>query len=294
MKKKRIVAVMLMLIFLFSMTETVYAEKTAAVCLVPQASGKIVFRADSAWLDVSNASEGYLTAGYNGDCPKVKLQITGVDGICYTYDLHDGSEAFPLSAGSGEYDVGIYKNIEGNRYSTILYKRIYVEITNLFGSCLYPNQYVNFAPNSLSVAVAQQLSAPAQSDLEVVANVYNYVRNHITYDYEKAASVGKGYIPNADMALVSGKGICLDYASAMAGMLRSQGIPTRMEVGYVDGVYHAWVNVYVKEAGWVNGLICFDGVNWTLMDPTFAATSDDMALQQFIGDGSGYQTRFIY
>ena len=29
------------------------------------------------------------------------------------------------------------------------------------------------------------------------------------------------------------KGICLDYSSLIASMLRTQGIPTRMEIGYI-------------------------------------------------------------
>ena len=130
--------------------------------------------------------------------------------------------------------------------------------------------------------------------LEVVSNIYNYIKDNIIYDYEKASSVESGYLPDVDVILANKKGICLDYASLMVSMLRSQGIPARIDVGYVDGAYHAWVNVYVQEEGWINGVIRFDGSNWTLMDPTFAAVSEDVALQGFIGDGSGYQTRFIY
>lgn len=44
-------------------------------------------------------------------------------------------------------------------------------------------------------------------------------------------------------------------------MLRSQRIPTRLEVGYMGDVYHAWISIYTKETGWVNGIIEFDGKN---------------------------------
>lgn len=294
MKKKSIMAMVLALICVFSMPMTVCAERTKTACPTVQIPGENVYLSGSAKLDLSNIGEGYLVAGYYGSCPKVKLQITGADNITYTYDLHGGDEVFPLSAGSGKYTVKVYENVRENWYTAVLNKSIDVEIINPLGSYLYPNQYVNFRPDNQAVMIADQLAAPAQTDLEVVSNIYNYVRSNVVYDYEKASSVKSGYLPDIDMTLTSKKGICLDYASLMVSMLRSQGIPARINVGYMDDVYHAWVNVYLQEEGWINGTIWFDGSNWTLMDPTLGAVSDDAALQSFIGDGSRYQTRFIY
>ena len=51
---------------------------------------------------------------------------------------------------------------------------------------------------------------------------------------------------------------------------------------------------YIDEVGWVNGIMEFDGTDWTLMDPTFAATSSEKDLKNFIGDGSNYKTKYIY
>lgn len=68
-------------------------------------------------------------------------------------------------------------------------------------------------------------------------------------------------------------GICFDYASVMTTMLRSQRIPTRLEIGYAGENYHAWISTYIKDIGWVNGIIEFNGTSWTLMDPTYASTS---------------------
>ena len=97
-----------------------------------------------------------------------------------------------------------------------------------------------------------------------------------------------------DEILTSGTGICLDYAAVMAAMLRSQSIPTRLEVGYAKDAYHAWISVYTKETGWLNGIISFDGKTWTLMDPTFGANSSESALKKFIGDGSNYTLQKLY
>ncbi len=261
---------------------------------VPKASGEKVYSSGGAKLDVSNASEGYIVANYSGSASKVKLQITGANGVTYTYNLHGGDEVFPLSAGSGNYNIGIFENIGGNRYSVALQQNVSVNITNSFGPYLYPNQYVNFNAGSAVVSKAAQLAASAGSDLDVVSNVYNYVTSSIKYDYNKASSVQSGYTSNVDATLASGTGICLDYAAVMASMLRSQGIPTRLEVGYAGTAYHAWISTYITDVGWVNGIIQFDGHSWSLMDPTFAANSNQSALKSFIGNGSNYQTKYVY
>ena len=115
----------------------------------------------------------------------------------------------------------------------------------------------------------------------------------MNYDYAKAQSVQSGYLPNVDQVLASKTGICFDYAAVMTAMLRSQDIPTKLVVGYTGDVYHAWVDVYIKEMGWVDNFIYFDGVSWKLMDPTFAAAETDQDLQEYIGDGDNYITEYV-
>ena len=78
-------------------------------------------------------------------------------------------------------------------------------------------------------------------------------------------------------------------------MLRSQRIPTRLEVGYAGEAYHAWISVYLEETGWVDNIIEFHGSSWSLMDPTFAAgTGNSSSLKQFIGDGTNYVVKYYY
>ena len=263
------------------------------ICYAPVASGAKVYANALASVDASNVSEGYIMVNYTGSNPKVKLQITGSNGVTYTYNLHGGYETFPLSAGSGAYKVAVYENVSGNQYSTALSQTINATITNTFGPYLYPNQYVNFNASSQVVAKAQQLAQGCASDLDVVAKIYNYTTT-ITYDHAKASSVQSGYTPNVDQIMLSGTGICLDYAAVMASMLRSQNIPTRLEVGYACNAYHAWISTYITDVGWVNGVIEFNGTSWSLMDPTFAANTSETTLKNFIGNGSNYKTKYIY
>lgn len=265
------------------------------VCLTPLASGTIRYENQLVSADASHTDDGYLMVAYLGENPKVKLQITGPDYMTYTYDLQSGDyEAFPLSVGNGTYTVGVYENVEGSQYATIFSQEIEVSMTNPTGAFLYPNQYVKFDSTSQIVSKAQELVSPAHDDLEAIHYIYNYIIENFTYDYDKAENVQSGYIPDVDEILNSKTGICLDYAAVMAGMLRSQQIPTKLEVGYAGQAYHAWISTYVDNIGWINGIIQFDGVNWSLMDPTFAANAGEKELRSFIGEGDNYVTKYNY
>lgn len=262
------------------------------VVLTGLADGTVTYGNDSVTIDASHTEDGYLMVSYTGANPKVKLQITGSDQTTYTYNLHDGYETFPLTSGSGSYTVGIFENIEGTSYSTLFTQSIDVTITNEFGPYLYSNQYVDFTASSKTVAKAVELAASADSDLEVIENVYNYIITNFTYDYDKADTVQSGYLPVVDDVLAKQTGICFDYSAVMASMLRAERIPTRLEVGYVGDVYHAWISTYIKDRGWVNGIIEFDGNDWKMMDPTFASTSSSP--KDFITQPDDYLTKYVY
>ncbi|MCI8646482.1 MAG: transglutaminase domain-containing protein [Firmicutes bacterium] len=263
---------------------------------VPKADGDISYGTNIVKIDASHTDQGYVMVRYSGSNPKVKLQIGTPDGNTYTYLLSQEKkyEAFPLSAGNGTYSLIVYENVSGDMYSTAFSQDITAEIKDEFLPFLYPNQYVWFTSDSKTVAKGSELVANAHSDLEAVEAIYDYVIKNISYDEAKASNVTYGYLPVVDETLNSGTGICFDYASLMAAMLRSQNIPTRLEVGYAGEAYHAWISTYLKEKGWVDGIIEFDGSSWTLMDPTFAASNSADALQEYIGDGTNYQLKYSY
>ena len=169
---------------------------------------------------------------------------------------------------------------------------ISVSITDEFGPYLYPNQYVNFTADSPAVKEGSSLAHYCSSDTEVVESVYNYIISNFKYDYDKAKNVKSGYLPDVDKVFTENTGICFDYAAVMATMLRTQAIPTRLEVGYAGEEYHAWMSTYIKDKGWINGIIEFDGTSWNMLDPTFASTSDSP--KKFIAQKSDYITKYVY
>ncbi len=264
--------------------------------LVPSADGTNAHASDTVTIDASNTDQGYIMVQYTGDNPKVKLQIETPGETTYTYLLSQDKifETFPLSGGNGAYSFTVLENVEGDMYSVAFEHETEVQIEDEFLPFLYPNQYVSFTSDSAAVAKGSELSKDVHSDLEAITNIYHFVTQNIVYDSEKAASVAYGYLPDIDETLSTKKGICFDYAALTAAMLRSQRIPTRLEVGYAGDAYHAWISCYVEETGWIDNIIEFDGSSWSLMDPTFAAGTNSRDLKQFIGDGSNYAVKYYY
>lgn len=264
--------------------------------LTPSADGVTVYQNDFASIDASNTSQGYVMVKYNGTNEKVKLQITCPDQSCYTYLISDRGayDTFPLTAGNGSYALQVLENVAGDTYTVSLAQSINVSIEDEFLPFLYPNQYVNFHTDSKAVSKGSDLAKDTYSDLDVVQNIYNYVIKNISYDTEKAQNVSYGYVPDIDDTLSSKKGICFDYAALMTSMLRSQNIPTKLEVGYSGDAYHAWISTYIDDKGWVDDIIQFNGDTWQIMDPTLAATNDSAAVKKYIGDGSHYIVKYTY
>lgn len=264
--------------------------------LTPSADGTTTYQNDVASIDASNLSQGYVMASYSGTCEKVKLQITGPDQNCYTYLISDRGNynAFPLTSGNGSYSIQVLENVGGDSYIVSLEQTVDVHIDDEFLPFLYPNQYVYFTADSAAVTKGSELAKDTWTDLEVVQNIYNYVTENITYDTAKAENVSYGYIPDVDETLSSGTGICFDYAALMTAMLRSQSIPTKLEVGYSGDAYHAWISTYVDDKGWVDNIIEFDGDSWQIMDPTLAASNDKESVKKYVGDGSNYVVKYSY
>lgn len=264
--------------------------------LTPSADGVTVYQNDFASIDTSNTSQGYVMVKYNGTNEKVKLQITCPDQSCYTYLISDRGayDTFPLTAGNGSYALQVLENVAGDTYTVSLAQSINVNIEDEFLPFLYPNQYVNFHTDSKAVSKGSDLAKDTYSDLDVVQNIYNYVIKNISYDTEKAQNVSYGYVPDIDDTLSSKKGICFDYAALMTSMLRSQNIPTKLEVGYSGNAYHAWISTYIDDKGWVDDIIQFNGDTWQIMDPTLAATNDSAAVKKYVGDGSHYIVKYTY
>ncbi len=258
--------------------------------------GTLVHKNNTAIIDYSNSSDGYVMAQYTADTTlRLKAQVKGPKST-YTYDLKPQTwAAFPLSEGDGTYKITIFRNTTGSKYATVLSLSFTATLNSEFEPFLRPNQYVDFAVAENTIQKAAELTKDCTEPLDKVAKVYDYVVGTLTYDKKKADTVKSGYLPVLDEVLEAKTGICFDYAALMTGMLRSQGVPCKLVVGYAGKAYHAWINVWTEESGWVDGAIFFDGSEWHRMDPTFASSGKRSdKIMDYIGDGSNYSEKYLY
>ena len=246
-----------------------------------------------ALLDLSAASDGYVGVSATS-AGRLKFQVLK-DGQTYTYDLKsDGTPSiFPLQMEDGMYTFRVLENVSGTKYAVMYSADETISIKDPYCPYLCASDYVSYTDDSACVKKAAELAAGAADANGVISAVYEYICAGVTYDREKAKTVQAGYMPVPDETLATGKGICFDYASLAAAMLRSQGIPCKVIFGYVspNEVYHAWNMFYTEETGWITVGFEVKGGVWTRMDLTFSANG---ANADFIGDGSNYADVYYY
>jgi len=212
-----------------------------------------------------NTNDSTVAVNYNAtDYSKIKVAITKGSSTYY-YGLPSKHEFYPLQMGNCRYSVNLYENASGNKYKSVYSKKISLK-TSDESVFLSSSQNVSWDEESAAVTLASELTEGLESDEEKFQVIYDYVVNNIRYDYRKAYTVQAGYIPSPDDTLVDGTGICYDYSSLLAVMLRSQDIPTKLVKGYSTNVstYHAWNEVFI------NG-------QWSTVDTTVDASSVEFA-----------------
>lgn len=254
----------------------------------PSAPDTVSFKKGGSVIDVSNSAEGYFMVSHKGSTKRLKMQVKQGEQI-YNYDLvNTGAfEVFPLQLGNGAYTARVMENVSGSTYRELFRADFNVALASANNPYLYPNQYVNYTASSAAVKKSFDLCVNAKTDVDKLKAIYNYMIQTIKYDYDKAATVTTGYLPNVDTVLTSQKGICFDYSALMSAMLRAQGVPTKLVIGSADAVAatHSWNEVYLQGTGWITIKIENTKTGWKLMDPTFGATGST---------SSSYTTARIY
>lgn len=244
-------------------------------------------------IDTSCLAEGYVGAAATSSS-RLKFQVSKGE-MSYNYDLPGDNTPIvvPLNMGDGPYNFRVMQNTSGNNYVELFSVIENVKLNSEVAPFLVPNMFVDYDESSAVTAKARELAEGCANQADIVRNVYDWVVENITYDHDKAAQLAEvtGYVPNPDETLSSGTGICFDYASLGAAMLRSLGIPCKVVTGYVspDNVYHAWNMVYI-DGEWVSVEISIKPNDWSRVDLTFAASG----AASTIGDGTSYTDRYTY
>ena len=258
--------------------------------------GTSTFRADNIVFDYSNAGKGYVSVDYSGTT-RLKLLLKLGSGQ-FDYDIYPGRgvQYITLAQGSGTYTVEIYEMLDNGKFINSVNETFAASIADEVNMFTYRNFYVEFNANSKCVAKASEVCAGCNTALDKIAAVFKYVTDNITYDKQKAATVTSGYIPDPDRVLAEKKGICFDYASLTAAMLRSQGVPARLITGYANpNIYHAWNEVYSPDTGWITVEIMLDGTGFRRIDATFyASAANKQSFADYIANSSNYSNVYIY
>ena len=282
-------------------TDPPQTEPSPPYIITPTADGVKVYSNDDALIDASNSSQGYLMIRLKKAMSGSYRILVNADDINvrYTFQLNSSGnyEVIPLTEGSGKYTVNVLKVTSAGKGTVMFKQSLSVSVADSFLPFLTPNQFCMYDAGSSCVALSSKLCGGNKDTIAKTAAIYDYVINNISY-VSTAENGANGYIPVPDTVLANKSGICFDYASLMAAMLRSQKIPTKVVVGYAGDIYHAWISVYVDGSGWIDGYIYFDGNSWNRMDPTFAASAKDDAdyknTVDFISNGSNYAVMYYY
>ena len=125
---------------------------------------------------------------------------------------------------------------------------------------------------------ARRVVGDAETPYAAVNRIESYLRRRYSYDEAPPypTSLPNGAVgpadrpPLVDFLFTSRRGFCQHFAGAMAVMLRSIGIPSRIAVGYGTGRYDderkAWVVLDRDAHSWVE--VWFPGHGWLPFDPT--------------------------
>jgi transglutaminase-like putative cysteine protease len=113
-------------------------------------------------------------------------------------------------------------------------------------------------------ALADRIAAAAATPYDKAVLVQEYLRTNMVYNL-KVPPPPAGQDAVDYFLFEAPGGFCSYYASAMAVMLRAEGVPARVATGYAMGTFdfrraaygvpgsaaHAWVEVYFPAYGWV-------------------------------------------
>src|ERR1700730_7460737 len=131
------------------------------------------------------------------------------------------------------------------------------------------NTYLQLPPlDSRIPEFARQITASAPTPFDKALVMESYLRRNFTYTLNLTGK--PGHDPLANFLFVTKAGHCEYFASAMAVMLRSLGIPSREINGFLPGEYNDLAGDYIVRASdahsWVEAY--FPGHGWIIFDPT--------------------------
>ncbi len=126
--------------------------------------------------------------------------------------------------------------------------------------------------------LARKITAPADNPFDQAVAMESYLRDNFSYTLNLRGKPGDD--PLAHFLFETRAGHCEYFASAMAIMLRTLGIPSREVNGFLSGEYNDVAGDYIVRASdahsWVEAY--FPGSGWVTFDPTPPGAGDATGL----------------
>lgn len=234
-------ALLLLCMILLYTGYELYIRASSADAVWPEYAGTDLRYDGNLVVDCSDLSHGYFLA-WTASPTSSRLKLRVMRGeMQFTYDLDNTGEyeVFPLQLGSGDYEISLYQNVGGSKYASGGKIWISASLSDENAAFLVPNQYVDYTKESPSVAKADELGEGA-SEEEIYQSVCDFMAGEFLYDFVRATTISPGALPEVDECYNNKMGICQDLAAVMVSMLRTQGIPAKLMIGYIGTYYHAW------------------------------------------------------
>ncbi len=225
-----------------------FAATGALAALWPKLEDATGRKTDGA-LDViaGHANDGYVLVRGGKTKKRLKLRVKqGEHSVMYDLGTDNEYDVIPLQFGNGRYQLNLFRQVSGSRYSDEGVVAINVEMPDVNLAFLYPNQFIDYTADSKAAQKAEELCAGVQDNKDKYKIITDFVLKNFVYDYIRAVTTKAGGIPDVDYCFEKGMGICLDLASTSVCMLRTQGVPAKLVIGSANGQYHAWVQATVN------------------------------------------------
>ena len=236
-----------LLVLLLWLFLCVTAQASSMDAVWPESSGIDVRTDGKLVVDDSNMDKGYVmvkTAEPSSHALKVTVSR---DSWQLIYDLNSEGEyeVFPLQQGSGQYEIALFENVKGKKFSSEGKVVLDAQMTDENAAFLVPNQYVDYELWTSAVQKSDEICA-GMSPEQALEAVESFISSEFSYDFVRAKTISSGEKPDIDYCYDNRMGICQDLAAVTACMLRVQGVPTRLVIGYADKYYHAWTTAVVN------------------------------------------------
>jgi hypothetical protein len=197
-------------------------------------------------------SEEFLESGFisvtNGTSEPVKILIKK-DNEKYYYNIQKKSAEInlPLQMGNGNYTIKVYVK-KGDNYTCTKEKTINLNLANENTVYLNSIQLIDFEKEGFIENISEIFDDTLERN-EKIEEIYEYIKNKYRYDRRKFRKLSNNYIPDPLEILDTNRGICYDFSSLFAAILRSENIECKLVMGYTENtdVFHAWNEVYYPE-----------------------------------------------